>query len=93
MREEAAATVSGLVVTWGRDARRASEARRLLAAEPGCTLGDEHGPRQAVVLESSSAEQAEETFRRIGGWPGVAAVHLTCVYFEDDDSGSGGTAT
>lgn len=71
--------VSGLVITFDRDAIEFEESLRQLREQPCIELGACQGPRLAVVVDSDSRTNDEVIWRWVHELPGVAMVDVAFI--------------
>lgn len=77
---------SGLVVTFAKDAVVARDAQHMLAAAGPFTLGDGCGPCWAVTLEVSDPQAAQRWHDWVEALPGVEAVEVVFVHWDEAES-------
>jgi hypothetical protein len=77
---------SGLVLTLSVDPTMASVARGKLASAGPFQLGDAVGPCLAVVMETSAPPAAHEWHDWAAALPGVEAVEVVFVHWEEADA-------
>jgi hypothetical protein len=74
---------SGLVFTFSTDAVQAGAARDRIAAAGPFVLGECHGAGQTAVLETDAPESAHEWHDWAARLPGVEAVEVVFVHWDD----------
>jgi nitrate reductase NapAB chaperone NapD len=74
---------SGLVITFADDPVLARGAQLEIAATGPFTLGDASGPCRAVTLETTDPKAARDWHEWAEGLPGVVAVEVVFVHWDD----------
>lgn len=77
--------ISSWVLTLGKDADDADEALRSLAADARVELGERHGARVPMVLDTATPEEDSALSDAIARHPGVASLLLVHLDFSDVD--------
>jgi hypothetical protein len=82
-------SVSGIVITFAREADLAARARAAIAREEWLEYGVPAGSRLPAVIEAPDPRAARELVERLVRLPGVASVDVVFVGTEDSAGESG----
>jgi nitrate reductase NapAB chaperone NapD len=80
--------IGGLVISLEKEAAACETFVATLRAHPAIEVGDSHGNKIAIVVESASKYEANEIWEWLHQFPEVAAVNMAFASVETSDESS-----